>query len=1539
MAAGKYSAGRIFLQVVPSFKGVQREISREVKKYNDQMAEGQEAAAEKSAKKAGKRATETVRKTSAMGEAERERFRKREEANESAHQKRLAEIGLKAAAEEAGREQAHRLSEAAKDADAARDRAKERQKSNAALELQRKRHHDKLEALDKQHNQRTETETERHGNKMELEGYRRRTRELLEERKFNNALAREEIIHERKMARRAEAEAKRNAEKIARTRGGAYRAALEKALKGVDDAIGSGGRAGDKYVEDFARIKRAAADLQSQMDKGLLNVHQERRAMREIEGGLQRIAARGSGAGEGERGNARAALREIRELQNAQKGLARSSGRVGSFFGLMTRDADDGANAFRIFNYRILGAVTLLPLLGPLLGVAAGGLVAFGTAALGAAAGLGVAILAFSGIGEAVKALGDVQDNAAKDSLAASKTMRNAARGVRDAQQGLARAQQQAARSAEDSNRRIADAERRLADAQQDALEVQERLREARQQAQRDQEDLADKIRAGKLDERQALIDLFNAQVNYNAIMASGGSTNLEKEQASIDLGRAQLAIKEIRDSNRDLAAESQKVAREGVEGSEVVQDAKKAEADAARNVADAERGVADARRDAAESAADNALAIRDAQERVTDAQMAYQEALTQTGDIGSASMSKLEQAMDKLSPAGQRFARYLFGLRSYFRGLRDDAQEGMLPGVQNAMETLLGRYGPGFQRWIGSMSVALGGFFEQAAEGLTNPAWEAFFGMMEKNAAIFTGQFGEVFFNFLTGIVSLMTAFAPAAVDMGDGMVAISAGFAAWAAGLKDTEGFQKFMDWLYVTGPKVWEFIKGFGGALIAVGVAMAPIADKLLDFFIGLFDTIMEMDPDLLAAIVTGILGFILASQLAAGAMQLILTLRTPFHSMFGMLIFLFTALAVGLIYAYQHSETFRENVDKMLGFIRDNWKWISILLGVIVGLGGALFTVWKVMAFLMGPFAAFVKVMGWASKAAALFTGPVGLIVLAVIAIIGALVWAYFHFEEFRRVVDTVAGAVGKAIGWLWTNIVKPYIGFMIEMWKNIGAVVWWFLSGVLWPVFELAAAVFIGLWTTVWEVLQWIAGGFKWVGEKIGEFWMKYINPWLDKFGLGADDLANAWDLAIDAIVAAWDWLKQGIWKPIKWIVDVVINKGFVENFNKLADLFGTSHIPQLTMPGLEGPNQKSRGNLTSKGGGRDTAGGSFHTGGYTGPGGKYEPRGVVHADEYVIRKESTNALRAKYGIEVLDYLNRYGDLPLAGGYASGGLVAFGRGLQKRGYQVGQHPAFGRVGRHSKGSLHYVGRAIDVNADGRGQAYENQMLDALIPLVRAQGFGMKWRSPGHYGHAHIDVGGSWKVGGENRPPRKDGGIIDGIRGFLGELIAAPLDVMGKAMNSLMSGFDTKGPFGDFIREVPSYLLETSSNFIKRLVSGDDAPDEAQPRDGGDDDPRGYWAGGLVDVGGRSVPDNGTMMYDNGGYLPPGLTQVLNLTGKPEPVFTADQFAGMGGGGRGPLIGKVEQHLNGTDVTASDVAGEIMWAVTKAEHGGRYSGVND
>lgn len=130
-----------------------------------------------------------------------------------------------------------------------------------------------------------------------------------------------------------------------------------------------------------------------------------------------------------------------------------------------------------------------------------------------------------------------------------------------------------------------------------------------------------------------------------------------------------------------------------------------------------------------------------------------------------------------------------------------------------------------------------------------------------------------------------------------------------------------------------------------------------------------------------------------------------------------------------------------------------------------------------------------------------------------------------------------------------------------------------------------------------------------------------------------------------------------------------------------------------------------------------------------------------------------------YGVDVMEKMRRR-QIPKEAfeGYATGGfidgrrlanpallpsLVAYGRTLQKEGFQVGEHPLFGGVhpGAHaptSRGGLHYIGHALDINYDGFGQAVENRMIDNIIKEVERRGFGYIWRSANHYDHLHIDT---------------------------------------------------------------------------------------------------------------------------------------------------------------------------------------------------------
>jgi hypothetical protein len=81
-----------------------------------------------------------------------------------------------------------------------------------------------------------------------------------------------------------------------------------------------------------------------------------------------------------------------------------------------------------------------------------------------------------------------------------------------------------------------------------------------------------------------------------------------------------------------------------------------------------------------------------------------------------------------------------------------------------------------------------------------------------------------------------------------------------------------------------------------------------------------------------------------------------------------------------------------------------------------------------------------------------------------------------------------------------------------------------------------------------------------------------------------------------------------------------------------------------------------------------------------------------------------------------------------------------------------------------------------------------------------------------------------------------------------------------------------------------------------------------------------------------------LYDNGGWLPPGLSTVLNATNRPEPILTSEQWADLtrsrGDSAPGNVIGALHLHQVQNDL--EDAVAEVNhWATVYEKQGGRYA----
>lgn len=1559
MAGKSYSAGRIFLQVVPSFKNLQREIGREVNKANEPLARQQEElgqkheeARQRGARKARARTTDEI-----LREEE-----KQQQARLSQYQKftqmYLGEVVKESKRRKAIEDKNHKLF-MDREADIAKARIAGERKANDLVSKMRSqsikdemaqrdrnaRYYANLQRLLAEGDIRLAKEAAKERQKVEEQAARERTKLAAEEAAAEARIearneARRKIIRNRRINERlADLRATEAAER--RLAGGEIGSRLRKGAKGAADAIGVMRITADSSPAriELAALREELLRISNQKIGVDVDVDAAQADIEAIQARLQKLA-KNKDAEIDVDVNATAALVALKRIEQQIDEINRKrvSGGIAGWFAGMRSSAEDGANSFRIFNPRIFALITLLPMLAPLLASTAAGLGAIATAAIGGAAGLGVMILGFTGIGDAVSAMGDVQDNQAKDTLQREKTIRNALRSLRDAEQGLSRARTQAARNTEaaseaverarrglaDTERSVArqirdalkaqeDAEKSLARAQKDATDAQVDLMEARKQAQRDQDALADRIASGKLDERQALIDLFNAQVAYNAAMADGGATNLEREEASIALERAQLAIKGIRQENKELieeqkkgvsgnqglvaaqeryteALDAQKRAQEGVTEAEAR--VREVRIDGARDIADAQRSVADAIESQQQTAADNAESIRDAQERLADSQAAYQEALEQTGDIGSASMQKLEQAMGKLSPAGRDFATWLFGLRGWFYELRAIVQEGMLPELQAMLQGLIDRYGPGFEKFIGSMAEVVGRFFTTFGQALQSPVMVQFFETMAQYAPTFFTQWGDLAINLMEIFAGLATAFAPFAEEFMNGLVDMTDSWAEWAAGLADSDGFAAFLDYVRTEGPKLLDLIGDIFQTIINIGIGFAQTG--VFDAIAGFFKFLSEMDPNILAGIVQGLLMMGIASQVAAGINSLIISLMLLTSTTVGLVTLGLGALVLGLVWAYNNVEWFRQGVD----FV---WQKIKEY--------AAVFLEWIQTTF-----------MPWWNET--------------------ALPAITYVFQE-----------IGRVAKWLWDYILFPVFELFWQVASQVFRLFAALWNAILWPVFKAIATGVLWLWNNVFSpVWAWVGEAFRNMVGIIKWVWENILSPVFDAVISALEgDFYGAFESVLTAIEGLWNGLKRIFAVPVNFVIETVLNNGLFAAFNKVMEILGSdTRIPRLARVtwGEDAPkvNKKRSGRL------------EFATGGvmpgYT-PGRDihhfYSPTGgglSLSGGEAIMRPEFTRLVGGEAGVHYLNAMARRGQLPWQQ-FAIGGMVKPVNA--KPGFPWGSYPSGKphkaldlpvRIG--TPVVAPWAGKILKDGWDNSGygthvrmQNYGGGMgtftvlghlLRELVSVGQQVNQGQLLGYSGNSGnstgpHLHLAVvmdplnaaatGINFTAafnGGRSVTPAAGRGVD------LPWWAEKPLDFLRGIVNGVVGKIPVDGIFGDMLKGIPNKLFDGVEEFLGGILG---------------------IGPGTDDVSGGELPNNGVMMYDNGGYLQPGLTTVLNMTGRPEPVFTADQWDRMEAGG-GALIGTYAPTFNDSDVTAADVADELVYALRRVSHGGRFAG---
>ena len=844
----------------------------------------------------------------------------------------------------------------------------------------------------------------------------------------------------------------------------------------------------------------------------------------------------------------------------------------------------------------------------------------------------------------AQQALATAHRNAARQISQAergvSDAVRSASEANRRAKQQLADAVQQAADRQRQAAEQVRQAEDSLADAQRSARQAQEDLNQARRDAAQDLAELTDRLANAQLGERDAVLSVQEAQQRLRAVQAEGSNASLiEQQRAQLAYDQAVQRLKEARAETKNLSSEKKAADKAGVEGSETVKDAQerlreadeavvdqqraltRARQDAARQQVEAQQAVAEAQRNVARTQEDGARSVARAQEQLTSAQQSAADSIASAQrQIASASLSaaggvdqaaiaqaKYQQELAKLTPAARETMNAYIGLRDAFSAWSNSLQPAVMPIFTRALNGMKNSL-PGLTPFVRAAAEAIGDLQDRASRGFKSPWWQSFKTDLAGSVKPAIVGLGVAFANVFKGMGGIIQAFLPHMDSISDRMQTITARFATWGTSLKGSPEFERFLAYSAEQGPILAEMFGNLFGALLNLGVALAPLGGTAISFINALAAGINAIPTDVLTVLGVAFASIAIGAKLAAIALgiwraaQTAATIATALltgqtlalnaamrANLIGIIITAIAALVVAIIYAWQNWDAFRNVVLTVWNAIKTAalFVWNSVLKPTFSAIVTAVQAVGR---WAMWLWTNAIKPAWDAISLAAriLLTAVVVAVILPIIVavkVLGAIaMWLW------QKAIKPAFEAIGALAAWLYRNMIKPYFDRAVVVFRAVARVASWLWRNALAPAFRGIAAA------AKWLYTNGIKPAFGWIADRASWVWNKGVKPAFDLLKAGVRAVADSFRTAKNYIGQQWAKLKDIARKPVQYVVDVVYNNGVRGVWNKVAGAFGAPKLPKYTfasggvMPGYT-PGRDVHKFLSPTGGALELSGG------------------------------------------------------------------------------------------------------------------------------------------------------------------------------------------------------------------------------------------------------------------------------------------------------------------------------------------------------------
>ena len=636
----------------------------------------------------------------------------------------------------------------------------------------------------------------------------------------------------------------------------------------------------------------------------------------------------------------------------------------------------------------------------------------------------------------------------------------------------------------------------------------------------------------------------------------------------------------------------------------------------------------------------------------------------------------------------------------------------------------------------------------------------------------------------------------------------------------------------------------------------------------------------------------------------------------------------ALVAALVLAYNKSETFR-------GIIEAAWSGIQTVIGVVVDWfqtyllpvfeavwEGIKIAVWVVVTAIAVYIEAFKAVLQGIADFILTYVWPYIQQAWDGIKAGAQVLWGYMQqaWDGIKAAIQTVSDWVTSyivpALGAAWNGIkagadllwsgikaawdgikaaaatvvswfqsyVQPVLG---AVWNGIkaGADLLWSGIKAAWDGIKAAASTVVGWFqtyvqpvlTATWNTITASARVF---GSAISSVWngikstISSVVSWMtstvqSSMTSVANGVKSAFTTMKSGLETIWNGVKGVVAKPVNFVINTVYTQGIKKTADSMAEKLGLS----LRLPAVSGiAGYASGGVLPGYTPGRDI----FHF---------FSPDGggalALSGGEAIMRPEWVRAVGGPEAVARMNAAARSHATYIPGGdtgvrfaaYADGGIW----GAAKRGWDwvKGAADTVGKLIADPVGAVAKMIKA-PVNAllsslPGSGIIHDSMK---ALPIKWVDGFA-DWLSgktktmgaTGIVNAARKAIGVPYVWGGSSIPPGLD---------CSGLVYWAAHQMGSKIPRLTAAGYQSGASAGN--ANVPGNLLFWGSPaWHVAIASGGGRMVEA-PKPGAFVRETGIWGS----------PTAGVYKFDNGGFLQPGMTTVLNKTGQPEPVFTSAQW---------------------------------------------------